>query len=137
MDPYTLHEMQRAGAFDPRPEDAPADLFELLLDAFVATPEGRQVVDSPSHREALIGFLVNCRRYMLANPVVGQGMLAGGLTLVLRDGESVPLVVPDNVGTVDRPGMTYAVTRPRETHMKGFQGRDSGPIGVTGRDPRR
>lgn len=132
MDPYSLHQMQQAGALDPRPEDAPADLLELLLDKFVETAYGRQVAATPHLREALINFLACGKAYLQGNPVVGQGMLAGGLTMVFEDGENVPLVAPREEGPA-RTSEVYAVTTPREGRAaKGMSGGESEAIGVTG-----
>lgn len=133
MDPYTLHEMQQAGAFDRRPEDAPADLLELLLDKFVATEYGRQVAGSPPHRDVLVKFLEASRAYLQGNPAVSQGMLEGGLTLILQDGETVPIVKPREEARAQRPSPVYAVTQPKEGRMKGMRGGEADSIGVTGR----
>jgi hypothetical protein len=127
--------MQQAGAFDGPGPDAPADLLELLLDRFVATPRGREVAGSPPLRDALVQFLELARGYLRGNPVVGQGMLDGGLTLVLRDGESVPLVKPADAGPPRRPEPVYAVTTPRDCRMKGMTGGEAAAIPVTGRGP--
>jgi hypothetical protein len=132
LDAYTFHEMQKAGAFDARPEDAPQDLLELLLDQFVATPLGRQVAQSPPQRDTLIRFLEHSRAYLQGNPVISQGMVEGGLTLVLQDGVNVPLVRPAEAAPA-RPSPVYAVTKPKEMRMKGMQGGEDHSIGVTGR----
>jgi hypothetical protein len=133
MDPYNFHQLQRAGAFDEPGDDAPADLLDLLLLRFIETPEGIQIARTPAARTSLTAFLRFGRDYLSANPPVGQGMLEGGMTLILQDGENVPIALAART-TPKRPDVTHAITQPRETKRKGMHGgEDHGAIGVTGR----
>jgi hypothetical protein len=133
MDAYDLQNLQRAADAQADMLELPADLLELLVDQFVATDEGRRIAADPALRAALVAFLDSGRAFLLANRVVGHGMLEGGYTLVFGDGTAVPLAAGPQAAAA-RPQPVYPVTTPRETRMHGMRGgEDPGAVAVTGR----
>jgi hypothetical protein len=135
MRPYEFAQQQGQviGKSANDPADAvsdPADLMDLLFQAFCGSKDADSL--STDHLDAVALFAQFSNDYLAQRRVASTGVVDGGFALVFEDGQSVQLASTEPAEPV-RPDSTFAITKPKESKMKGMTVVDTSVPITTGR----